>query len=78
MSKSQDAATHKGMAAWLPGCLTAARHTCWALGRPLPSTAEPGTQVTGGCAGSGLEQTAASSSGAHSPRGPAQCKWEVP
>lgn len=74
MSKSQDSATHKGM-----GCLRAARHTCSALWLPLPSMAVTGTQVTGGCAGSGLEQTAAaSSSSARSPRGPAQRKWEVP
>lgn len=51
MSKSRGAATHKDT-----GCPRAPRHTCSAheaSGCP-PSAAEQGTQVTRGCAGSGL------------------------
>lgn len=62
MSKFQATATHKGM-----GRLRAARHTCSALWLPLLSAAELGTQVTGGCAGSGLQHTTCSRSPRPSP-----------
>lgn len=75
MSKSQDAATDKDT-----GCLSAPKHTCStqaASGCP-PSTAERGTQVTRGCAGSGLERPGSLQFTAHHSRGLAQHKQEVP
>ena len=76
MSKSQDTATDKDT-----GCLRAPKHTCSAQaasGYPPPSTAKRGTQVTHGCAGSGLESPASLQFTAHRFRGLVRHKQEVP
>lgn len=73
MSKSGDTVTHKDT-----GCLRAARHTCSAHTRPL-STPPPALLSWGfKLPLAVLGQASDSQPPPHSPRVPAQCKWEVP